>query len=211
MTRFFSFPLSLLAAVLVLSIGWMGLADSASAQDRGDEVPRLSPNAAVTQTIGITEVHVTYGRPSMRDRDIFGGLVPYGEVWRTGADEATTISFEHDVLIEGEPLDAGTYALFTVPEPDSWTLIFNEDADQWGAFEHDPEEDALRVDVTPESGVEREMFTILFENVDETSGDIVLHWADVRAPFNVEVDTRAVLRDRNERIESWLDDAGDDE
>ena len=208
MTRFLSTAsMWTLSFTLALLVGWTGLADSATAQDRDGELPRLSPNAEVMQTIGVTDVHIAYGRPSMRDRDIFGDLVPYGEIWRTAADEATAITFEHDVRIEGEPLDAGTYAFFTIPDEDAWTLIFNEDVDQWGAYEHTPDDDVIRIEnVTPEEGPEREMFTILFEHVDATSGSIVLHWDNVRVPFTVEVDTHDILRDRHERIETWLDE-----
>jgi len=156
------------------------------AQERGTDEARVSPNAAVTQTIGTTEVRLTYGRPQVKGRTIFGDLVSYNEVWRTGANEATTISFSDDVMIEGESLAAGTYSLYTIPGPDTWTLIFNDNANQWGT-NYDESGDILRVDVPAESADKREMMTFLFENVTKTKGTCVLHWAETRVPFTIAV------------------------
>jgi hypothetical protein len=163
------------------------LASPVTAQERGNEEARVSPNAAVSQTIGTTEVRITYGRPSVNDRTIFAsdGLVPYGEVWRTGANEATTISFSSDVTVQGEPISAGTYSLYTVPSEDSWTIIFNDIADQWGT-EYDESEDVLRVEATPESGPQMEMMTFYFEDVADAAGTAVLHWNETRVPFEIE-------------------------
>lgn len=158
----------------------------ALAQERASDEARVSPNAAVSQTIGTTEVRLTYGRPQVKGRTIFGDLVSYGEVWRTGANEATTISFSSDVTVEGEPLSAGTYSLYTIPGQDSWTIIFNNVANQWGT-NYDESKDALRVEVTPESASQREMMTFFFEEVTNTSGTCVLHWADVQVPFEIQV------------------------
>jgi len=175
-------------ALAALSIVLLALVSAApaTAQERGNEEPRTSPNAAVSQTIGTTEVRITYGRPQVNDRTIFGGLVSYDEVWRTGANEATTFSVSSDVTIEGESLSAGTYSLYTIPGPDSWTIIFNNVANQWGT-NYDQSEDALRVEVAPASASQREMMTFLFEEVTDTSGTCVLHWADVRVPFTIQV------------------------
>ncbi len=158
----------------------------ATAQERGNDEARVSPNAAVSQTIGTTEVRITYGRPQVKGREIFGGLVSYDEVWRTGANEATTFSVSSDVTIEGEPLSAGTYSLYTIPGPEAWTIIFNNVADQWGT-NYDDSEDALRVEVTPESASAREMMTFLFEEVTAEQGTCVLHWAETRVPFEIQV------------------------
>lgn len=166
-----------------------GLSTPTLAQERGNDEARVSPNAAVSQTIGTTEVRLTYGRPSVNDRTIFSddGLVPYGDVWRAGANEATTISFSSDVTVQGEPLSAGTYSLYAIPGANTWTIIFNDVANQWGT-EYDKSEDVLRVEATPESASNREMMTFFFEDVTETSGTCVLHWADVRVPFEIQVD-----------------------
>lgn len=178
----FRFPLGAFSILLLLCT----VSTPATAQERGNDEARASPNAAVSQTIGTTEVRITYGRPQMNDRTIFGELVPYGEVWRTGANEATTFSVSSDVTIEGEPLSAGTYSLYTIPGSDTWTLIFNNNANQWGT-NYDQSEDALRVEVTPESAPPREMMTFLFEDVTESSGTAVLHWAEARVPFDIQV------------------------
>lgn len=107
----------------------------------------LSPKATATGTIGATKVEISYSQPSVRGRKIFGGLEAYGSVWRTGANEATTITFDKPVKIEGKDLAAGTYSLFTIPGETSWTIIFNKEAKQWGAFKYQVSQDALRVDV----------------------------------------------------------------
>jgi len=182
MSRFLLHPVrTSLLVLLVLSFTTL----PALAQERGSEEARVSPNAAVSQTIGTTEVRITYGRPQVNGRTIFGDLVPYGDVWRTGANEATTISFSSDVTVEGEPLSAGTYSLYTIPGKDTWTIIFNNVANQWGT-DYDKSKDALRVQVSPESAPEREMMTFFFENVTDTSGTCVLHWADVRVPVEIQ-------------------------
>jgi len=97
-------------------------------------LPRPSPNATLTQTVGVTDIVIKYSRPGVKGRQIWGGLVPYDAIWRTGANEATTINFSDDVLINGQKLPKGTYAFFTIPGKDSWSLVFNSQAEQWGAF-----------------------------------------------------------------------------
>ncbi|NBB72769.1 MAG: DUF2911 domain-containing protein, partial [Bacteroidetes bacterium] len=167
---------------------------SATAQQRSDQFPRVSPNAAVSQTIGVTDVRITYGRPSVRGRTIFGGLVPYDEVWRTGANEPTTITFGHNVQVQGQPLMAGTYAVLTIPRPDQWTVIFSRNENQ-SAFNYDGSTDALRVEVTPEEAAQsHEMMTFVFESVTNTEGHAVLYWADARVPIPITVNTPSVLR-----------------
>lgn len=157
-----------------------------NAQKRANNETRISPNASVSQTIGTTQVTITYGRPSVNDREVFGSLEPYGEVWRTGANEATTITFSDDVLIEGEPLEAGTYGLFTVPGKEQWAVIFNNVPNQWGAFDYDSSEDALRVKVNPEKGPHMEQLMFYFEDITGNSGTAVVHWSDVKVPFTIE-------------------------
>lgn len=157
------------------------------AQVRGNDEVRQSPNATVSQTVGTTEISISYGRPAVQGRDVFGGLVPFDQVWRTGANEATTITFSDDVSIEGEPLSAGTYGLFTIPGEDQWTIIFNNVATQWGAFDYNNEEDALRVKVEPQEGIPMEQMMFYFTEITENSGTIVLHWDETKVPFTVEV------------------------
>ncbi len=118
-------------------------------QAQGLEVPRVSPKAVVTQTIGTTTVTVTYSRPGVKERAIWGGLVPYNEVWRTGANEATTLTISDPVKVEGQELAAGTYALATIPAPTRWTVIVNENTAMWGTMGYKQEEDVLQVKVKP--------------------------------------------------------------
>lgn len=155
------------------------LASVAVAQ-RGDDTDRASKNGRTEGSIDGVGVVLEYGRPNVKGREIWGGLVPYGQVWRTGADEATTIALSADALIEGESLAAGTYAVFTIPADDEWTVIFNKTAKQWGAFRYDEGEDALRVTVTPGSGEHVESLDFV---VEEDS--IVLRWAEVTVPIAI--------------------------
>lgn len=155
------------------------------AQERGNEKPRVSPNASVSQTIGTTEVSVTYGRPAVKDRDIFGALVAFDSWWRTGANESTAITFSDDVQIEGEEVEAGTYSLYTIPGEDEWTIIINEKL-SWGT-EYDKAEDVLRVNVEPTKAEHMEQFMIYFENVTKNSADCVIHWAETKVPFTISV------------------------
>src|SRR5690348_13483389 len=105
-------------------------------------VPRASQKQVVTQTVGFTDIAITYSRPGVKGRQIWGGLVPYDKVWRTGANEATTIAFTDDVTVNGQPLPKGTYSLHTIPGKDQWTIIFNKVANQWGSFTYDQAQDA---------------------------------------------------------------------
>ena len=188
------------AVLLATALGLLVCASSAAGQERGSAVPRVSPNASVGQTIGVSKVDIAYSRPSARGREIFGGLVPFGEVWRTGANEATTISFSTPVRIDGHALDAGTYGFFTIPGPDQWTLIFNEQAKQWGAYNYDSSTDALRVQVEPESASAREMLTFSFHNVTDSTATLALRWSETRVPFEIAVNTTAVLRSRADEM-----------
>lgn len=156
-----------------------------TAQDRGSEEPRTSPNATVSQTIGTTDITITYGRPAVNDRDIFGSLVPYNEVWRTGANESTAIVVSDDVTIEGNKLEAGTYSIYTIPGKDSWTIILNSKL-SWGT-QYDKSKDLFRFKVTPKEAnyIERMMF--YFDDVTKKSANVVLWWDNTKVPFTIEV------------------------
>ena len=172
---------------ILLSLFLLALvASPALAQERANDEARPSPNATVGQTIGTTTVTVGYSRPGVRDREIFGGLVPYDTVWRTGANEATTVTLSDDVMVEGERLAAGTYALFTIPGADAWTVVFNKTAQQWGAFRYDEAEDALRVTVEPMMDAPmQEQFEIRFADVSDSAATMVLHWDTVGVPVRL--------------------------
>lgn len=153
---------------------------SALSAERGDDSKRKSKNGMTQGAIDGVDVSIEYGRPNVNGREVWGKLVPFGKVWRTGADEATTIMVSGDVTIEGQPLAAGTYGLFTVPGQDTWEIVFNKEAKQWGAFKYDPEQDALRVSVPsrPADFVESLTFEI-------DSGSVVLRWAELAVPFTI--------------------------
>ena len=145
---------------------------------RGDDSKRKSKNGKVEGTIEGVNVTLEYGRPKVRERKIWGELVPFDKVWRTGADEATTIAVDKDVTVEGQKLAAGTYSLFTIPGKEEWTIIFNKVAKQWGAFRYDKEEDALRVKVKPEAAEHMEEMTFLIEG-----NKVMLRWEKLSVPF----------------------------
>lgn len=157
------------------------------------EMPRTSPHAEVTQKVGTTDVTIEYHRPGVKGRTIFGDLVPYGEVWRTGANNRTTISFSTPVTVGGTELDAGTYGLLTVPGEESWTVILSNVSEAWGAGGYDAADDAVRVTATPRSAQATEWMEFGFENLSHDSADVVLRWAEVEVPFTVEVDTRGMV------------------
>jgi tetratricopeptide (TPR) repeat protein len=152
-------------------------------------LPIASPKANVSQTIGLTEVSVQYHTPSVKGREIWGKLVPFGKVWRTGANEATLVTFSDDVVVQGEKLKAGTYSLFTIPEShDNWTIIFNKNPNQWGAFDYKESEDVLRVPVQAIPGDFHETLFFSFTNIKPTSGELNINWEKIRIPIRIEVE-----------------------
>ena len=157
-----------------------------NAQNNKPEV-RISPKAEVMQTVGFTDVRIIYGRPGVKDRVIWGKLVPYDAVWRAGANEATKISFSTDVIVEGKKLKKGSYSFFAIPGINEWTLIFNKVADQWGAFEYNESEDALRVKVKPEKAVWQEWLSYTINKASDNSAVIRLEWEKIKIPFKIEV------------------------
>ena len=152
------------------------------------ELPRVSPMETRSITIGYTTISFEYSSVGIKGRDIWGALIPYDRVWRTGANENTTFSVTDDVLINGNPLPAGTYGLHTIPGEDSWTLIFSNFSEAWGSYFYDESEDQLRVEVTPEEmNSTYEWMKFSFENYTDTSVDMSLKWAGLKVPFTVEV------------------------
>jgi DUF2911 family protein len=158
-------------------------------------LPEASPAATVSQTIGVTDVTVSYHRPAVNNRKIWGGQVPYGEVWRAGANENTTISFSTPVKIEGQPLAAGTYGLHMIPTPSQFTVIFSKFANGWGSYMYDPSEDALRVTVTPQTVSDsQERLTYTFDDVTNNSATAALRWEKLRVPFKIAVDLPSTVQ-----------------
>ncbi|HUJ13667.1 MAG TPA: DUF2911 domain-containing protein [Thermoanaerobaculia bacterium] len=158
-------------------------------------LPEASPAATVGQTIGVTDVSITYHRPGASNRKIFGGLVQYNDVWRAGANENTTISFSTPVKIEGQALPAGTYGLFMIPTASQWTIVFSKFAEGWGAYSYDPSEDALRVTVTPQTlAGNEERLAYTFDDLTNNGATASLRWANLRIPFKIEVDIPATVQ-----------------
>jgi hypothetical protein len=172
----------------------LALAATAAAAQSGP--PRPSPKATVSQVVGVTQIDIAYSRPGVKGRQIWGGLVPHGQMWRTGANEATTIAFSTDVQVEGKPLPAGKYALFSIPTADKWTVVFNRQGDQWGAFDHKPEEDALRIEIGPREAPQLERMAFTIPEVTDTSAVVELRWEKLAVPFTVTVDTPRLAAER---------------
>jgi Protein of unknown function (DUF2911) len=178
--------LPLLLAMLLLAI-------LCQAQSAVLDLPRQSQHGVVTQRIGITDVTINYHRPLVNGRKIWGGIVPYGQVWRAGANENTTISFSDPVTIEGQPLQRGTYGLHMIPGNDDWTVIFSKNSTSWGSFTYKQDEDALRVNVKPQSADMHEALTYDFEQPAANSAVVTMRWEKVAVPFKVGVDVNQVV------------------
>ena len=183
---------------------------------------RPSQKAVVMQTVGVTDITITYSRPGVQGRPIFADapatmaarakgeatldnqnerqkgepITPYDHVWRAGANEATMFQVTDDVLINGQPLKAGTYSLQAIPTPGEWTIIFNNDPGQWGAFTYDEKKDALRVKAKPQSVTDNQEWLIYtFDPVTANSAQVNLRWEKISVPFTVEVkDVKAAWR-----------------
>ena len=179
--------------------GWALLASNAAAQFKNGSqptelnIPRASQRASVTQRIGLTDVTITYHRPAAGGREIWGKTVPYGKVWRAGANENTTITFTDEVTVEGKPLPAGSYGLHTIPDKDQWTIVFSKNSTSWGSFSYDQKEDALRVNVKPHAAEAFEQLTYTFENVKPDSAVATLRWEKLAVPFQINVDVKGVV------------------
>jgi hypothetical protein len=164
-----------------------GLGQIASAQS-DLKLPDVSQAAEVKQRIALTDITVNYHRPLVNGRKIWGGLVPYGKVWRAGANENTTIEFSDAVSVEGKPLDKGLYGLHMIPNPDSCTVIFSKTNTGWGSYSYDQKDDALRVDVKPRPLAEtKEALEFEFEDLKPTSTAVTLKWEKLGVPFTVSV------------------------
>ncbi|MBI2497917.1 MAG: DUF2911 domain-containing protein [Opitutae bacterium] len=159
------------------------------------EFPAASPAATLKQRVGLTDIEVSYSRPSMRGRKIFGGLEPYGSVWRTGANSATKVTFSTAVKFGGADVPAGTYALFTIPGETEWTVILNKVPGQWGAYAYDAKNDVARVTAAPTKlTTPVETFAIGFSNLaNESAATLYLTWENVRVPVPIEVDVVGTL------------------
>jgi tetratricopeptide (TPR) repeat protein len=170
------------------------LATTATARAQRLTTPEASAAARVQQTIGLTEIAVSYHRPGVGGRAIWGQVVPYGEVWRAGANENTTVSFSSDVKVGGKPLRAGTYGLQAIPTAKDWTIIFSTVTTAWGSYSYDQKEDALRITVTPRPlPALEERLAYRFDEPTDTKVTLTLAWEKLGVPIAIEVDTPKVV------------------
>jgi len=176
-----------------------GLALAASLFAQAPQAPKIdfpaaSPSATLKQRVGLTDIEINYSRPGLKGRVVVGNIDPFGKVWRTGANNATRISFSTPVKLQGSSLDAGTYELFTIPGKDEWTVILQKAGKQWGAYQYKQENDALRVTAKPVVLANPvETFTIDLNDIRDESATLNLIWADWRVPVKLEVDVVSIV------------------
>ena len=165
------------------------------------EFPAASPACTIKQRVGLTDIEVTYSRPGIKGREIFGALVPNGKVWRTGANAATKIVFSTPVKLNGTDIPAGTYALFTIPGESEWTIIINKGAAQWGAFQYDEKADVARFKVSPIQISESiETFTIEFNEILDESATMNLVWDHTVVPISIQIELKSKLAPQIEAV-----------
>lgn len=181
------------AARAILMLVGLAAGRTAFAQSPPLTVPQPSQAASVSQTVGLTEITISYHRPRVQGRNVWGELVPYGEVWRAGANENTTIEFSTPVEVDGHPLAAGRYGFHTLPTAGAWQLIFSSVDSNWGSFAYDAKEDVLRVEVKPEAAPFEEALAFTFDDATARETTVALRWEKLRVPFKVTVDTPEIV------------------
>ncbi len=174
------------AALLLFTLGLQAEAQITTPQ-------MASPRGSVGCTIGVTQITIEYGRPSVNGRAIWGQLVPYDQIWRAGANENTVFTTSTDITVNGKPLAAGTYGLHMIPGQTSWTLIFNKDHRAWGSYFYDESKDALRVSTTPLSGPHTELLTYAVPAHSGNSATVQLQWEKLIVPITIGVDLGATV------------------
>jgi len=180
---------SKVAFLPVMALSGLVFSFGLSAQTPRIDFPAASPTCELKQRVGLTDIEVDYSRPSVKGRVIFGGIVPYGQVWRTGANQATKISFSTPVKLEGNEIPAGTYALFTIPGEEQWTIIINKNTNQWGAFGYQTNDDLVRFPVTPVTlkDTSVETLAIEFNRIRDESAMLELVWEKTVVPIRLTV------------------------
>lgn len=179
--------------LLVLLLSLLSAFSLCQAQTVMLDLPRQSQHAVIEQRIGITDITINYHRPLTNGRQVWGKLVPYGEVWRAGANENTTFTFTDPVTVEGQPLDKGTYGVHMIPGENQWTVIFSKMSSAWGSFTYKKDEDALRVTVKPQTAEFHDALTYDFDDVKPDSSVITLRWEKVAVPFKVAVKVNDIV------------------
>lgn len=158
------------------------------------DMPQPSPAAMVMQRVGLTDITVEYSRPGVKNRMIFGDLVPYNELWRTGANKATSIEFSTAAKINGQDIKPGKYSVFTIPGEDEWVVIFNKDTELWGTGGYTQRNDALRVRVASEEAPFTERFTISIDNMTDNSADLIMAWSTTKVVIPITTDTETFAK-----------------
>ena len=177
----------------VLSVAGVCHAQTATGETLMLNLPRASQRALVSQRIGITDITINYHRPLANGRQVWGKLVPYGQVWRAGANENTTITFSDPVTIEGQSLDKETYGLHMIPGETEWTIIFSKTSTAWGSFTYKEDEDALRVKVKPQAAEMHDALAYDFDDVKADSAAVTMRWEKVAVPFKVHVNVNDIV------------------
>ena len=159
--------------------------------------PRVSPASEVEQMVGLTEIEIEYSRPSMRGREVFGNLVPFGKVWRTGADNSTKISFDTDVIISGKTIQSGTYSIFSIPNKESWEIIFYSDVELWGVPRDWSENKIVFSSMFDVKKLKKsntvETFTISFNDLTNNDVNMSISWENTSVDIKIEVPTRSMV------------------
>ena len=182
----FTKPLSAIALMLLSSAVLFG-------QGQPLVFPRVSPPASLTTTVGVTTVEVHYSSPSVQDREIWGNIVPYDQIWRAGANENTTISFSTEVMVGGKKVMPGTYGLHMIPTENDWTIILNEDHEAWGSYFYDESQDAARMTVTPQKHGHAEWLSYVVLDRGADNVTLALMWDNATVPIPIEVDLAATM------------------
>jgi len=182
----------ILGAALIGACFFSGIKNG-NAQDQGFEVPPTNSRGKIQQRVAATDIEVVYNRPSVKGRKIFGDLVPYGQVWRTGSDASTKLTFSTPVSVNGKPIDAGTYELFTIPGEKEWTIILQGSKNQWGSYRYNAEFDVHRSVVKSSKASSTETFTIGFDNITSYSAEISLMWENVKVAIPLSIDLKATV------------------
>ena len=174
----------------------MGLLVATSSFAQEFKMPAPSPGCTMSQDFSTSKIDISYSRPSMKGRKIFGDIVPFGQEWRTGANGATKVTFGEEVYIGGKPLKAGTYSMYTVPGRESWEVIFNTSTENWGLSGYDKSKNVLSVQVAAlQTNETTETFTISVENITKNSCDIVLNWETTRVAIPVKADNEGRIEE----------------
>lgn len=167
------------------------------------DTPRPSPKSTVTQVIGVTEATIHYCRPGVKGRVIWGDLVPYNQVWRTGANEVTSITLSDPVKVNGNKLDAGTYGIHSIPAENEWTIMFSGNTQVGGSSTFNEENVVLRLNVKPQETTFKETMTFVFMDVTENSAEVVLLWDKLKVGFTVETDTEELTLSKARNAMNW--------